>query len=240
VKLEGLSIKNNGRCPGVSVPGVPGERPRRGDVQKIRGGTRPLPFFFPFFFFDSYKRAFAATGCPDPAGHNGDKTTGAWGFCRRGTFECRGGRKNPIWKGPAPRRTKKRCSPSFGFFLRRFRRDPGRQIYLVHDPVEYTEIGGAARPDLQRPDNCRVRRAAAGPGVLRPTSTDGRKGHAATGPNKNYWGLQGAMDTLRSKLVAKRGDVTSRTTPTRRRDPTLKYKDMMDNGWIPNPNPAAL
>jgi len=96
-------------------------------------------------------------------------------------------------------------------------------IYLVHDPVDYTS--GERQAWIYNAGQRRVRRA---PDLAYDNINDGTEGMRTT---DNYWGFQGAMDRYEFKLVGKR-EMYIPYNAYKTQDPTLKYKDMMDKGWI--------
>lgn len=96
-------------------------------------------------------------------------------------------------------------------------------IYLVHDPVDYTE--GARQAWIYNAGQRRVRRA---PDLAYDNIEDGTEGMRTT---DDYWGFQGALDRYEWKLLGKK-EMYIPYNAYRLMDPKLKYADMVDKGSI--------
>jgi len=96
-------------------------------------------------------------------------------------------------------------------------------IYLVHDPIDYTE--GSRQAWIYNAGQRRVRRA---PDLAYDNIDDGTEGMRTT---DDYWGFHGAMDRYEFKLVGKK-EMFIPYNAYRLMDPKLKYEDMIDKGGI--------
>lgn len=94
-------------------------------------------------------------------------------------------------------------------------------IYLVHDPVDYTE--GSRQAWIYNAGQRRVRRA---PDLAYDNIDDGTEGMRTT---DDYWGFHGALDRYDFKLVGKR-EMYIPYNAYKQMDPKLKYDDMVDKG----------
>ncbi|MDY0046134.1 MAG: DUF1329 domain-containing protein [Thauera propionica] len=96
-------------------------------------------------------------------------------------------------------------------------------IYLVQDPVDYTE--GARQAWIYNAGQRRVRRA---PDVAYDNIDDGTEGMRTS---DDYWGFHGALDRYDWKLSGKK-EVFVPYNAYRLMDPNLKYEDMVDKGSL--------
>jgi lipoprotein-anchoring transpeptidase ErfK/SrfK len=96
-------------------------------------------------------------------------------------------------------------------------------IYLVHDPVDFTQ--GARQAWVYNAGQRRVRRA---PDLAYDNIEDGTEGMRTT---DDYWGFQGSMDRYDFKLVGKK-EMYIPYNAYKLQDPTIKYKDMLDKGHV--------
>ncbi|NMF87176.1 DUF1329 domain-containing protein [Aromatoleum petrolei] len=96
-------------------------------------------------------------------------------------------------------------------------------IYLVRDPLDYTE--GERQAWIYNAGQRRVRRA---PDLAYDNIDDGTEGMRTT---DDYWGFHGALDRYEWKLVGKK-EMFIPYNAYKQMDPKLKYADMVDKGGL--------
>lgn len=96
-------------------------------------------------------------------------------------------------------------------------------IYLVHDPIDYTE--GNREAWIYNAGQRRVRRA---PDLAYDNIDDGTEGLRTS---DDYWGFHGALDRYDWKLVGKK-EMYIPYNAYKQMGPELKYVDMVDKGGL--------